>query len=159
MSMYEYPVVEEGCFLIDRAVAPWIWRNLAQKDGNVPEGLQGVDDETFKSMIENNELPEGYCGLSDLFDVLNEKNIPGLIWCSDFSGEGSSLRGDALEFELDGSEILYIQPEREATLFQAAYSSFEELVEEFKHKLAGLGIPDDFDWEGHVVKINGTNFC
>lgn len=160
MSMYEYPVAEEGCFLIDRTVAPWIWRNLDQQDGTVPEELQGVDDETFKAMIKNDELPEENDCPGDLFDVLNKKkNIPGLIWCSDFSGEVSSLRGNALEFKVDGEEILYIQPERESTLFHTAYSSFEELVEEFKHKLAGLGIPDAFDWEGHIVKINGTNFC
>lgn len=160
MSMQEYPVVEEGSFLIDGSVAPWIWRNLDRQDGTVPEELQGIDDETFTSMIKNNELPEEYYrGDGDLFDILNKKNIPGLIWCSDFSGEISSLRGDALEFTLDGEEILYIQSERASTLFQAAYSSFEELLEEFKHKLTGLGISDDFDWEGHVVKINGTNFC
>lgn len=64
-----------------------------------------------------------------------------------------------MEFNFDGDEILYIQPDREPTLFQAAYSSFEELLEEFKHKLVGLGIPDDFDWEGRVVKINGMNYC
>jgi len=160
MSMYEYPVVEEGCFLIDQAVASWIWRNLDQKDGTVPEELKGIDDETFKAMIKNNELPEGYDTPGDLFDVLNKKkNIPGLIWLNDFSGKVSSLRGDVLEFNFDGDEILYIQPDREPTLFQAAYSSFEELLEEFKHKLVGLGIPDDFDWEGRVVKINGMNYC
>lgn len=160
MSMCEYPIVEEGCFLIDQAVAPWIWRKLDQQAGTISEELQGIDDESFKAMLRNDELPEEYYrGDGDLFDILNKKNIPGLICCNDFSGEVSSLRGNALEFNLDGAELLYIQPEQESTLFHAAYSSFEELVEEFKHKLAGLGIPDNFDWEGHIVKINGTNFC
>ena len=45
-------------------------------------------------------------------------------------------------------------------MFIPAYSSPDELLDEFKSVLAGFGVelPDDFDWFAHVVRIDGTEF-
>lgn len=57
--------------------------------------------------------------------------------------------------------IHYIPAARAPELFKAAYTSPEELMEEFKanSSLAQIGLPEDFDWWGHLVEISGTTFC
>lgn len=50
--------------------------------------------------------------------------------------------------------------DREPELFEAAYANKEELLEEFKEKLANAGIemPENFDWWRYIVKVSGTDF-
>lgn len=54
----------------------------------------------------------------------------------------------------------FIPASRKADMFIPAYSSPDELLDEFKSALAGFGVelPDDFDWFAHVVRIDGTEF-
>ena len=65
------------------------------------------------------------------------------------------------EMEFDDDLLLYIGASKESTLFQAAYSSPEELLEEFKKVMTHceVELPEDFDWWGHIMTFGGTYYC
>lgn len=56
-----------------------------------------------------------------------------------------------------GDRIYYVNVSEHPTLFKAAYSSINELIEEFKEKV-GDYLPEDFDYRAHIRHIVGTYF-
>ena len=65
-----------------------------------------------------------------------------------------------MEQSFDDEKLAIIPCDREPELFEAAYANKEELLEEFKEKLANAGVemPENFDWWRYIVKVSGTDF-
>lgn len=118
MSMNIYPFQEPAAFALCGEAAKLIWKQVADED-----------DE-----FNTDELSDLWC---DLFDAR---------WSNSFCGEIESLfpelTKNPLEQSYDDEELTVIPCDREPKLFEAAYANKEELLEEFKDKLADAGHRD-----------------
>jgi hypothetical protein len=77
--------------------------------------------------------------------------------------------GEAMEIDNDGKNtwntgetyswdtIYYVPVRHTSTLFKAAYSNMDELVDEFKKRLYEY-LPEDFDYRGYIRRIVGTYY-
>lgn len=87
----------------------------------------------------------------------------GLVeYIGSFTGEaiainenGENIWGDSESY--DDDYIYYIPTNTVSTLFKAAYSNVDEMIEEFKEKI-GEYLPDDFDYRKYIRHISGTYF-
>ncbi len=158
MSMRDYPVILDAAFLIDPEVAAYISLAEDKKKDCVPESVAKLSWEDFVKLARSEDLPEEYYDLQ-IADV-----IPNEIFVSWFGGKVISLFPDLtkcpIDEEYNEGDIYYIPAEKAADLFSAAYASQDELLNEFKNVFAtnGIILPVDFDWWGHIVKIEGTTF-
>ena len=95
----------------------------------------------------------------DIYELCEifEGKIP--IACSgNVSGEGRPLpwtSHDYIDYEDDS--IYYIKSNRDPQFFNTAYSSIEELEEEFRQKLKGY-VPDDFPVSKYLFSIVGASY-
>lgn len=160
MSMASYPFVDTG-FYIDGEVAAYIMLASDQAAGCVPEEITKLqEDGSFATVAKTGGLPSDYCDISVVSECIEE-----ISYVTSFDGEISTLnldRGDsAIELSFGDDGLAYIPAAKSAELFKAAYSSPEELLEEFKSFFAAHGVllPEDFDWWAHIVSIEGTIFC
>lgn len=136
MSMNIYPFQESAAFALCGEAAKLIWEQVSD------EGDEFTTD-----------------GLSDLWCDLFDAR-----WSNSFSGEVESLfpelTRNPMEQSFDDEAISIIPCDREPKLFEVAYANKEELLDEFKEKLANAGIemPENFDWWCYIVKVSGTDF-
>ena len=136
MSMNIYPFQEPAAFALCGEAAKLIWEQ--------------VSDEADEFTTD---------GLSDLWC-----NLFDACWSNSFSGENESLLPEQtrhpIEQRFDDEKLAIIPRDREPELREAAYANKEELLEEFKEKLANAGIemPENFDWWRYIVKVSGTDF-
>ena len=98
------------------------------------------------------------------FDYKDELYDAGIVeFISEFTGEAIHINDDGIDdWRHNGDNynddmIYYIPAKRESTLFMAAYSNIEELVNEFKEKI-GEYLEEDFDYRNYVRHIVGTYF-
>lgn len=167
MSMREYSLRDAG-FLIDAEVAAYACLSMDKTTKSVPEAIQVcLDDGTFAEKARAGALPEDYSDVDMVIDFFNAmpEDAGTFVYASSFCGEAvpvlPELAVNPQELEFDDGLLPYIAASKESTLFQAAYSSPEELLEEFKKTMRHMDVelPEDFDWWGHIVAINGTDFC
>lgn len=100
--------------------------------------------------------------LEDSGNVDFSDDFPEVETTYEFSGEIEQLQDSAshplaLPDSFDADSILYVYADKANSLYES-YADIAELVNEFKTKLAYAKdtIPDDFDWESHIVRINGV---
>lgn len=158
MSMNTYPV-NSICFLIDDEVAAYTALSAARQDGAIPEEISAVlDAGTFHELAKRGELPAGFC------DLLCAE-ADDTCFCSAFHGNAESLFPawckEPISNTYENSYIVFINAAREPRLFEAAYASPAQLLDEFQSRFRDKGIemPPDFDWWAHLVQLNGTTFC
>lgn len=115
--------------------------------------INDIASQIFEEYTENADVHWGY--------ELYEKGICEYI--SEFTGEAQELTddgvytwgGDSKDYRCD--TICYVPTSKYPTLFKQAYSSMDEIIEEFKEKL-GKYLTDDFDYRSNIRHICGTYY-
>lgn len=81
------------------------------------------------------------------------------IYLSHFTGDAMlAAEGlDGIRKHFDDESFYHIPLSRELSLFGAAYSSIEEVINEVKEKTNGL-LPEDFDYRLNVCHFVGSTF-
>ena len=167
MSMREYSLRDAG-FLIDAEVAAYACLSMDKTTKSVPEAIQVcLDDGTFAEKARAGALPEDYSDVDIVIDFFNAlpEDVGTCVDAPRFCGTAvpvlPELAETPQEMEFDDDLLLYIGASKESTLFQAAYSSPEELLEEFKKVMTHceVELPEDFDWWGHIMTFGGTYYC
>ncbi len=175
MSMNTYPL-EQPCALVitpEMACAILLKDALDGEDaeGMIPEsvllalndGLSPWDcatDPGFRELLAEND----WFSVSDAHDVLEADGLDGVVHCSEFDGEANPSTGDGFGDEKSGSirfddEFLaYLAPENSSSLFKPAYASKDELLEEYKSRLADY-LPEGFPYTRFVMDVSGTYVC
>lgn len=141
MSMRDYAFDDYGFLLTEETL-----KILASKIA-IAKGEEYSDE-----LYEND--PELY---NDL--VTDELDIE---YNSEFTGEATLIKengdedwDDSVAFNND--ILRYVRVDKYPNLFRAAYSSIDDVVEEFKAKL-GEFLPDDFDYRANFRHIVGTYY-
>ena len=163
MSMCSSPLVDTG-FYINAEVAAYILLSVDRESGSVPSEIKKLlEDGSFAAMAKAGTLPCEYSDISMAQECIEDLTT---YRSGGFDGEIDTLFPERattpIEENLgDDDYLLYIPAAREADLFKAAYSSPEELKDEFMHILAEASIflPEDFDWWAHIVTINRSVFA
>lgn len=160
MSMNTYPIISKPVFFFDREVEAYVCRMFGKQYGDLPKEIEDMSEEEFAEKARNDTLPKEFMETYEPCSV-NEA-IDDVIYASGFEGSVEPAFPDKSDLNLtqsfDDDFIVYLEPQKEASLFSQAYESPEALVEEFKERLALLNLPDDFDWFGHLLSIYGTYF-
>lgn len=172
MSMQSYPAKEHHAFYVDHVVTAHIMLALDKELGEVPEEIQKILDEggmeaftkaaiAYDETLDDNDY---FCDAFELSNRLEDTNLGhsvGVVPYSNFDGTVDSTYPDrakrSVEQSLSEETFGLILPGREESLFEKAYESPEELMEEYKHDLEGV-LPDDFDWWAYMVDVDGTTF-
>lgn len=164
MGSYTYPAYEAAVFFVDYEVAAYIYRSIDKRDDTVPAEIASLSEEVFREKAKEGSLPCFYDSLEDVYNAVDFE----MALLPMFSGELTQLFPQkALEekeytfTDMQTYSLTYIPAGKTPALFWAAYNSPEELLEEFQDKLfdAGIILPEDFDWWGHIVSVNGTYYC
>lgn len=170
MSMHSYPMADCGLY-VDAEVAAYIRLCWDKKRNSVPQEIQTALDDAaaFRQAAREGTLPLEYCG--DIGEVMyyhdwESENHPecilDMLHVTNFDGEIRTMLPERtaapLSINLCEDEAVWLPANKGADLFKAAYSSPEELLEEFKTRMADLELPDDFDWWAHIIEINGSTF-
>lgn len=138
MGMRDYAVDDYGLVLdIDSDILYTIAKNL-------------YDDCTKKAWDE--EKWEFIEGIRESLD---------LCYFSGFNGEAFSINDIGLDKEsshyYNDDAVLYLGVWHYPTLFNSAYHGFDDLIDEFKHRI-GEYLPLDFDYRNNILHIVGT-YC
>lgn len=168
MSMHDYPLTAPVAFLIDHEVAAYIMLNQDQTNDCVPDGVKKIlDADDFAAAIKRYDRAlrdEQYFNIEDAHEVLESYDVDH-IYASGFDGSTTALDRSLQEIADKGEDfsddfIAYLEPMYQASLFNAPYKGIEDLLLEFKNKLAPVGaFPSDFDWASKLVKVEGTYFA
>ena len=164
MGSYTYPAYEPAVFFVDYEVAAYIYRSIDKRDNTIPVEIAELSEERFREMAKEGSLPCYYNSLEDVYNAVDfEMTLLPL-----FSGNLKQLfpkktleKQEYTFSDMQCYSLTYIPAKRTPNLFSAAYNSPDELLEEFQDILfeAGIVLPDDFDWWGHIVSVNGTYYC
>lgn len=110
----------------------------------------------FADCTEQDFAEDMYGYLDELVDEL------GLEYISDFTGEamyvnddGTSRWDDVNSYSSDS--IYYLRLSNYSTLFKAAYSSVDDVINEFKTNI-GKHLPDNFPYRACLRHIVGTYY-
>lgn len=160
MSMYDIPLTTPALYFDDYTAA-LACLSYDQSHSTVPKSIQAMlDTGEFDNAAYNGLLPDD---VDYSVDAL--QNILGdLFTASGFTGDISSMfpedTAKPIDETLDDDCIAYLLPNRQPSLFKAAYPDKNALRDEFKTRLADAGItmPDNFDWWAYIVDITGTVF-
>lgn len=163
MANHEYPFISNGAFYISRDVIPSLNLHCAkQANMEIPEGISIIPAHEFSERY----YSDGYGSFFDTIEIEDwMKVIPGLCYALCYEGSISTMFPEKAmkpiteSFSSGDDTITVLECAKEADLFRAAYKDLDELVAEFKERLAILNLPDDFDWIGHIVKVSGTTYC
>ena len=155
ISMTTYPLTELAALVITPELAAVInscdWH---------PE-----DDMPDPSSLTNIELIAEYGDVSEAYNKLYVYFGQDVYFCPMFEGKGVHLLpevgGSQLEdIRFDDDDLCYIPPEKDASLFKAAYRDVDELIQEFRDKLTKQKIDlRGFPLETCVCSLSGTYYC
>jgi hypothetical protein len=148
-----YPVHVDGALLIDQELLAYFCLELDKQNGSVPEKIERMTLGEFQQKAHALELGEYIDSHEDLeYDI--ENMIIGIEFAVHFTGYFDSSRGT---HTYKDKHILFISPKKVASLFHAAYSSRDELLNELKVPLRCIQkyLPHDFDYWGKVGRIIG----
>lgn len=161
MPMTTYGIKDTGLLIADE-IAAYIVLASDQENSSVPAVVQAaLDDGSFEQKVldKSPEIPEEYRDISFAQECLEAKGI-GDMHCSEFAGNASTLVLPGNEkmtpriWEYEDDYIAYI-PAKAPSLFEAAYNSPDELIQEFRARLEGI-LPKDFDLRPYIAEIDGT---
>ncbi len=180
MAMNTYPLQIPLGFAIDETVIPYLRLMTDKLLGHIPEDIQKLLDEglfdraaksdsetdsELRDILQQNDYDNASMGLESA-DFLNDKvGFPRTLCCyaSEFEGEVQYLDAEGNEVRTrnyDDDDIMVYECAKEPGPFKLAYGSMSEFIDELKDAFACIDmIPDDFDWQGHVVSVVGTYFC
>lgn len=133
MSMRDYPVDDYGLLLTDEMAKIIALKALDEID---------EDEEDYGDLL----YDEGLCE-----------------YIGEFTGEAIYIEDDGTDDwrrsgkYYSGDRIYYVNSSNYPTLFKAAYSNMDELIEEFKSNI-GKYLPEDFDYRANIRHIVGTYF-
>ena len=154
MSMNTYPLDEKAALVITPELAAVI--NIACRTDE--------DDRPDPSELSHEQLLLTYGNINEAYEALEDMNVDGLVYCTEFDGSAYPLSDDG---EADSSQeisflddfLCYIQPDNEPGLFSnKPYDSMDELVKEFREKLAKV-VPEYFPLRNCICSVSGTYFC
>lgn len=157
--------IEEIGFWISREVVAYMMLAYDKEHGLVSDEIREImDDGLFACRAKAGFLPDRY---SDGFAFLRLYEDDNSVYCATpFAGTVKTLFPEMAASPVlryigpkdDG--VFFIPASRKADMFIPAYSSPDELLDEFKSVLARFAVvlPDDFDWYAHIVRIDGTEF-
>lgn len=164
----EYPITETHALLIDPYMAAYINLYYDRKANTVPAEIQNLlDTNAFDLAVRSGGI-ERICddytdieyAVDRIFDNNNNGEV-GMTFCTQFYGEAETASDiDAntrLHQAYEDDYIAYLMPNNGADLFKPAYSSLDELIQEFKSRIGHM-LPDDMDYHSHICSINGT-YC
>ncbi len=156
MKLKTLVIYEHATFWIDAEVIAYYCLSKDKRNGCVPPEIQALSAKSFQEMVNSHTLPSIYADF-DLMDMAGEMEISVL---SGLEGQISPAFSDRTDNpiieEYTNDYIGYIIANKEPSYFSPAYSSPEELLDEFKSKLSDIDFPEDFDWWKHIVTIAGT---
>ena len=157
MSMNTYPLTEEAALVITPKLAAIINSMCMCKcPGDSRQGPVEISEE---------QLVEEYGNVSEAYENLVLRDVDGVCFCSEFEGTATHLVGNEAYQEqedicYEDDYLCYIAPDREISLFNAAYRDMDELIEEFKIKLTERKIDlRGFRLESCICSLSGTYFC
>ncbi len=162
MSTSNYPVVEAGALVIEKAIAFFVnvWRD--DKDGVLDGTIKAaMKDGSFRKRFEAGEFFElqtegGYdicdsCVAQEALEWAASaryhdgnpllSDVGELRYHSEFAGSATSTNGPSvarwqpLSFEYEDDAIAYLPAKKEANLFAVSYDTVEDLEREFRHRL------------------------
>lgn len=171
--MNTYPLSHEYALLITPDVAATIlihdFHKNADTTPEIPETiLTALDagrtpyeiatDPAFKNLIRENDFDN----VSDAHDVLQSDDLDGTVYCSEFQGEANTPEGFGegarIAMNYDDDFIAMLVPEKQPSLFEAAYDDYADLLDEYKRRLEDYVGPG-FPYARFIVNVFGTYFC
>lgn len=137
MSMRDYAVDDYGLLMTE-------------------EMLKMVASKVFEDYTEEEYDDDPWTFDNDLY----ERGIVEYI--SEFSGEAIYVRDDGKDDygnskTYSSDMIYYIPTSKISTLFKAAYSNIDEMIEEFKDDI-GKYLPNNFNYRPYICHIVGTYY-
>lgn len=98
------------------------------------------------------DYEDGYCELVNALDSWEGSQMLGIEHCAtsmySISGSLDNIKGETIYYQFS-DKVLIFYAFKEIQIIGTAYSSKEELIEEFRNDLRDL-FPEDFDWRGHI---------
>ena len=173
MSMNTYPFEQKCALVVTPAVACAMLLKDSIDNGVetdfIPDEIKAAieagrrfleiaEDPGFTDALDNN----GWRSVSDAYDMLETYDVDGMVHCSEFDGSAEISEGfgdeksQSISFEDDF--VLFLTPMRGPSLFSQAYASRDELVQEYKDRLAQF-LDDDFPYARYIMDVSGTYFC
>jgi hypothetical protein len=131
-------------FYCDLEVLSYIAYASFAKSGDLdffPE-IQSWED--FTKAVSNNQLPAGFA-TSVLGDA--QEGLP-TVKDDPFYGTVDSLNGDGFHLQANGEYLTWVHAKTDS-------SNMEELVKAYQQLFQNVRVPQDFDWEAHIVAISG----
>lgn len=143
------PVRIPAMFVITEDVAAAI---LMKADGDSRDICELSEDERI-----------AVSNTSEAYEVIAP--CDGATSCSDFYGEayrigkdGETEKMPTMRFSSEGCDyIAGVACKKDSTLFKSAYASFDELVAEFRGKLAPY-LPEGFPIGDHIFAVTGDTY-
>lgn len=165
MSMNTYPF-DKPALWVDKELAAYLALALDKKNGTVDEKVSDMSIEAFAALLKDDAIPECYADpdLYELFEFLQDMGDP-YVPCHlpEFEGSITTLcpdkTEDALDENVDETNILVLIPQKEVGPVGSAYDSEKELLDEFRDYLSDVELPADFDWWKRLAQVSGTYFC
>lgn len=154
MSMNSYPIKDIG-LLLAREVAAHVMLYVDRRDGTLPKNVESaVKTGRFDDMAKGSGLPDYYYDAVVAKEALDEMGIDP-VYCSEFDGTATPLLGNDGETSFCGTYMAYVPAKNGPDLFRQAYGNPEELVAEFRQVFEDI-LPEGFDVERHIVRVEGT---
>lgn len=163
MSTRDYNLSDYG-FVITKEAAAYIVLALDRKEGSVPNDVQKLLDENkFREVAKNRTqiLPEYYADYDTILDALRDllENDERIVYAPEFTGTAECIlhEHENQTFEYDDEYLIYIQTEKEPSLFSTAYPTQDSLIEEYKTQFKNI-LPEDFDYAECITKLEGIYY-
>ena len=106
-------------------------------------------------------LPEYYADYDTILDALRDllENDERIVYAPEFTGTAKCIlhEHENQTFEYDDEYLIYIQTEKEPSLFSTAYPTQDSLIEEYKTQLKNI-LPEDFDYAGCIARLEGVYY-
>lgn len=165
MSTKDYNLSDYG-FVITKEAAAYIVLALDRKEGSVPNDVQRLLDENkFREVAKNHmrNLPEYYADYDVIIDALRDllENDERIVHAPNFTGTAECILHEYKDrnqtFEYDDEYLIYVQTEKEPSLFSTAYPTQDSLIEEYKTQFKNI-LPEDFNYAECITKLKGIYY-
>ena len=108
-------------------------------------------------------LPEYYADYDVIIDALRDllENDERIVHAPNFTGTAECILHEYKDrnqtFEYDDEYLIYIQTEKEPSLFSTAYPTQDSLIEEYKTQFKNI-LPEDFNYAECITKLEGIYY-
>lgn len=171
--MNTYPLECKYALLITPSVAAAITLHDFHKEADttpeIPEAILAAlesgrtpydvaTDPAFQDMIREGD----WDNVSDAHDILQNNDVDGIVYCSEFDGEANTSEGFGdgarIVMNYDDDFIAMLVPLEDASLFEAVYEDYASLLDEYKERLEPYVGPG-FPYARFIADVSGTYFC